>query len=308
MNMPVKEPASVPPAEPSRWNASLALGISRTARGSVLKSNVHHGPLYVQKPFYPEGRELAHVYLLHPPGGMVSGDTLAISASLGPAASALITTPGAGRAYKARADKTLQRQTLRFELAEQATLEWLPLESIIYPGANTRLDTDVYLSAGASYIGWDVTSLGLPASSQPFSADSSFTQNLNLFRDGRLVLRERLVVDGQQGLYAAMTGLQSMPISGMMVAGPFLSDGSPGQPDGQALLTEEHIQQLRELLQPDGSGKAYLTGVTLNHDFLIIRYLGHCSEQGRSLFTRCWQEIRPLLTGRNACAPRIWAT
>ncbi|MDO6806644.1 hypothetical protein Q4595_29565, partial [Wenyingzhuangia sp. 1_MG-2023] len=75
-----------------------------------------------------------------------------------------------------------------------------------------------------------------------------------------------------------------------------------------ALLTEEHIQQLRELLQPDGSGKAYLTGVTLNHDFLIIRYLGHCSEQGRSLFTRCWQEIRPLLTGRNACAPRIWAT
>ena len=324
MNMPVEQPSQEPQQEPgqepgqepspalrvtpSRWNASLALGITRTSRGSVLKSNVHQGPLYVQKPFYPEGRELAHLYLLHPPGGMVSGDTLAIAVNLGDAAAALLTTPGAGRAYKARADKTPQRQNLRFELAAQATLEWLPLESIIYPDANTRLDTDVYLAEGARYIGWEVTCLGLPASNQPFTATSSFSQNLNLYRHGRLALRERLLVHGDQGIYRAMTGLQSMPISGMMVAGPFSPDGRDDDSDSKTLLRDEVIGQLRALLETDGSGKTYLTGVTLNRDFLIIRYLGHCSAQARALFTRCWQEIRPLLIGRQACAPRIWAT
>lgn len=59
-------------SKPSIWNAELALGLTLTQLGTVLKSCRHQGPLYVQKPFYPEGRELAHLYLLHPPGGMVS--------------------------------------------------------------------------------------------------------------------------------------------------------------------------------------------------------------------------------------------
>ena len=43
-------------------------------------------------------------------------------------------------------------------------------------------------------------------------------------------------------------------------------------------------------------------------DFLLIRYLGHSSEQARKLFTRCWGVIRPELLGIPHCTPRIWAT
>lgn len=287
----------------SHWNASLALGIARTPRGTVLKTKSHSGPLYIQKPFYPEGRELAHLYLLHPPGGMVSGDTLTIRSDLGACAQALITTPGAGRVYKARADKTLQRQVLEFTVAENASLEWLPLESILYPGANTQLDTQVYLQANARYIGWEVTSLGLPASGEWFDADSSLKQTLNIYRDGKLCLRERMKViansTGEQPMLEANSGLKGLAISGMMVAGPFA--------EGQ--VTEQQLDQLRELC--DGwtvFDSQALAGVTLNHEFLIVRYLGSCSEQARKLFAECWNQIRPRLLGRKACAPRIWAT
>ena len=292
----------------SRWDASLTLGIESTARGSVLKTKSHQGPLYIQKPFYPEGRELAHLYLLHPPGGMVSGDTLAIGANLGEQAQALITTPGAGRVYRARGDKTLQHQIIEFNVAANASLEWLPLEAIIYPGAVTKLDTRVNLQGNARYIGWDVTSLGLPAQGALFNADSALNQTLNIYRDGKLCLRERLVIGanskGEQAMLSANSGLKNRPISGMMVAGPFDS----GSVD-KAQITEALMDELRDLC--DGwttRDSQALAGVTLNHDFLIVRYLGSCSEQARNLFVECWARIRPLLLNRNACPPRIWAT
>ena len=77
---------------PSRWHARLSLGVRHTPRGSRVASAERLGPLHLQKPFYPEGPDLAHLYLLHPPGGMVSGDLLEIEARLEPNTAALITT------------------------------------------------------------------------------------------------------------------------------------------------------------------------------------------------------------------------
>ena len=105
MNSPAKiqNKAAASAAEPSRWQAELALGFAATKRGVVLQHCRHQGPLYVQKPFYPEGRQLPHVYLLHPPGGLVSGDKLQINVAMARDTQALISTPGAGRVYRARA-------------------------------------------------------------------------------------------------------------------------------------------------------------------------------------------------------------
>ncbi|MDG1938765.1 MAG: urease accessory protein UreD, partial [Pseudomonadales bacterium] len=75
------------------WNADIAIQLSHSKNGTRLSQCHHRGPLYIQKPFYPEGPDHAHVYLLHPPAGIVSGDTLTMTVDVEPKAAALVTTP-----------------------------------------------------------------------------------------------------------------------------------------------------------------------------------------------------------------------
>ncbi|WP_286238757.1 urease accessory protein UreD [Neptuniibacter halophilus] len=291
MNQIVSQ-ATLPGA--SSWQAELTLGLSRTARGTVLKRSEHRGPLYVQKPFYPEGRELAHLYLLHPPGGMVSGDDLQIRVNTDSDAHALITTPGAGRVYRARPDRSLQKQCIQLQVAENSSLEWLPLENIIFPDANTELQMQIDLAENSQLIAWDITCFGLPASQQPFDR-GEVRQSLQLFQGGRLKLREKLNLNPQHNsLMQSRAGLAGQAVNGLMLAGPFFS--------------EECVTELIASLREACASESALAAVSLNGEFLQIRYLGACSEQARLLFTRCWKLIRPQLLQRDGCEPRIWAT
>lgn len=278
----------------STWQARLDLGLVKTERGTVLRRCRHQGPLYVQKPFYPEGRELAHLYLLHPPGGMVSGDDLRISVTTEENAQVLITTPGAGRIYRARPDRRLQKQHIQLNVSTNSTLEWLPLENIIFPDASTDLSMDIQLAEGASVIAWEITCFGLPASGESFDR-GEVSQQMQVNRNGRIKLRERLNLNPQaNSLMRNKAGLAGCSVNALMIAGPFA--------DAAAINTL--IDQLREVCD---QGEA-LAAVSLNDEFLQVRYLGDCSEAARLLFTECWKHIRPQLIGRDGCEPRIWAT
>ncbi|RTE64713.1 urease accessory protein UreD [Amphritea opalescens] len=284
----------------SAWNAELSLQFGRTARGSVLQRADHRGPLYVQKAFYPEGPDLAQVYLLHPPGGLVSGDRLEITVNTGADSHALLTTPGAGRVYRARPDRALQHQINTLNLSPGSSIEWLPLETILYPDACTRLDTRVNLADNAHFIGWEITSLGLPNRDLPFS-DGSLSQTLQINRGERILLRERLQIDEQnRGLLQGSAGLRGKPVTGLMVAGPF----DLAMDENTEHSIEPLIQQLRQHAQDCGA----LAAVSLTGEFLTIRYLGDQTDLAMQLFVRCWHEIRPELLGRAGCEPRIWAT
>ena len=67
-----------------QWLASLALDFSHNVLGTQLSRTKRNGPLSVQKAFYPEGVDCAHIYLLHPPAGIVSGDELQVDITLAP--------------------------------------------------------------------------------------------------------------------------------------------------------------------------------------------------------------------------------
>ena len=79
-------------AEPvaASWKAKLALGFAREGSRSVLAGRTHEGPLVVQKPLYPEGGEVCHAIILHPPGGIAGGDQLALRVACGRDAHALL--------------------------------------------------------------------------------------------------------------------------------------------------------------------------------------------------------------------------
>ncbi len=294
MVFPASAPALVT-SPGSSWHASLELEFANTTRGCRLTHNRHHGPLYVQRPFYPEGPELAHVYLLHPPGGLVSGDRLQIGIQAHNGAKVLCTTPGAGRLYRARADQRLQEQHNNLILGNGASLEWLPQETIVFPGAHAQLTTRVNLAKDASFIGWEITSLGLPASQLEFTS-GSLHQRLEIMIEDLPVLIENLMVDSRGlSLYHAACGMRSLPVSGIFVAGPFTAEQS-------STLTAEVLSSLYSAVEPA------LCGLTKVGNFLVGRYLGKCSEEARRCFRTYWRTLRPLLLQREAYAPNIWTT
>ena len=86
------------------WVAKLELNFSASQSKTFLSKREHIGPLAIQRPFYPE-QGLCHLYLLHPPGGVVGGDQLSIGIKTDANSSALITTPGAKKIYRSSGHK-----------------------------------------------------------------------------------------------------------------------------------------------------------------------------------------------------------
>jgi urease accessory protein len=163
-------------AAPGGWAGSLTLSYSRA--GERTRSfDLHEGPLRVLRSLYPEGPSICHQVLVHPPGGIVGGDSIDIRIDLGPESHALITTPGATRFY--RSSGPTASQTLQASVGANARLEWLPMETIAYPGTQATNRMRFALAPGAQMIGWEVLALGLPAAGQPFET-GRFEQHLEL--------------------------------------------------------------------------------------------------------------------------------
>ncbi len=286
---------------PSSWQANLYLKFEKTHRGARLTKNEHQGPLSVQKPFYPEGPDLPHVYLLHPPGGLVSGDSLTIDIDVGTGSSSLLTAPGAFRVYKAREDRTLQKQVVTINLSENSSAEWLPQESIYYPDSFSEVNTIVNLPKSSDnnchFIGWEIACYGLSEKTAPFLS-GSVKQSLEIWQDKLPVLIDKFSFDGSDKCFKqTMTGLQGKNVNGIMVSGPFNEELVNGLSDQQWLNDIRNITHSNDVLFSS----------TLRGQWLITRYLGNNAEQARQLMTEVWKVVRPILMNRKAVLPRIWS-
>jgi urease accessory protein len=182
------------------WHARLSLDYSVENDRCVARFE-HDGPLRILQTLYPEGDRVCHNVLVHPPGGLVGGDTLEISVGARPGAHGLVTTPGASRFYRSAGAPAVQRTRIRLD--QGARLEWLPLEAICYSGCIAENHLRLDLAPGAELIGWDVTALGLPESQLPFDK-GSLLQHLELdgawLERGRLEAADMLLMNGPLGL------------------------------------------------------------------------------------------------------------
>jgi urease accessory protein len=272
------------------WLGQLELEIERAGERSLLARRRHLGPLYVQRPFYPEGPQLVHCYLLHPPGGVVGGDRLDISVSIAAGASALLTTPAAQKLYRsAGAESALDTH---LTLAAGATLEWLPSETIVFDGARARQRTRIELAPDAGLLGWEVSCLGRPANGIRFD-NGRVVLGLEIQRSGTPLLIERLTIDGGSPVLDEAWGFGGMPIAGTLYAVPPRAEAIP-----------ELVERLRRI-EPH-SGLRY--AVTSLGQALVLRALGEKLEGVRRLFITSWELLRPEVIGRAPARPRIWAT
>jgi urease accessory protein len=270
------------------WHARLELGFAAPGDGrTVLAHRLHKGPLRVQKALYPEGPEVCHTLILHPPAGIAGGDELTLQVTVGAGARALITTPGAGKWY--RSNGPLARQTLDFEVAAGGVLEWLPQESIVFDRVKGHTETRVRLVGDAVFIGLDLLCLGRTASGERFT-EGSLRLASRIERDGKLIWSEQGLIEGGSRLLTSPVGLCGQPVTGTLLVA---ADG----------IGNDLLAACREIRPIVGEG-----AVTRLPGLLVARYLGPSGEPARAWFVALWAALRPALTGRAATVPRIWHT
>jgi urease accessory protein len=150
------------------WRARLALAFERRGERSVLATREHDGPLVVQKPLHPEGPEVCHAIIVHPPAGIAAGDRLVMDIAARERAHALLTTPGAAKWY--RSAGAWARQHVSIEARALSHVEWLPQETIIFDAARADIRWDARLEGDARLIAWDIVRLG-PLARRPPGMD-----------------------------------------------------------------------------------------------------------------------------------------
>lgn len=281
------------------WQAGLTLGFADDGGTTRLFNNRHHGPLRVQKALYPEDRKVCHAIVVHPPGGVVGGDQLAIDIGVGDNGHACITTPGAAKWYQANGKRS--RQTVHLHVNHDAALEWLPQETIFFDTADVTLEHHVELAPGATYIGCEILCMGRRGSGEVFNT-GTVTQRSSIRRAGQLIWWEQGAMLG--GRLASPLALDGRTVCATLIAaGKLLPAAQMNQ-----LLADIRGDVAADIATGGAVNGAHAFGVTHTRGVLVARHLGDDSETARRLMLNVWRRVRPHLLEREAVTPRIWQT
>ncbi|ALK87663.1 urease accessory protein UreD [Limnohabitans sp. 63ED37-2] len=272
------------------WLARLDLDYTLEAERSVARY-LHQGPLRILQSLYPEGDAVCHNVLVHPPSGLVGGDTLDMHVSVGAGAHGLVTTPGATRFYRSEAGLATQQVHARVESG--ARLEWLPLEAIAYNGCDGLNRAVFDLAPGAEMMTWDITALGLPAADMPF-VQGTFRQHLEI--PG--VWLERGTLDASDSrLMNSPLGLAGQRCMATLVfaAGSTMADER----------IERALACARELLE--ASELRLTAGATSPHkQVIVLRVLSPVTEPAIELLRKVWAAWRQEMWALPGAVPRLW--
>jgi urease accessory protein len=276
------------------WHARLNLDYrAEPATGGTRLDFRHDGPLRVLKSLFPEGPEVCHTVLVHPPGGIVGGDTLTVDLALGDGAHALVTTPGATRFYRSGGARAAQSVAAR--VAAGGRLEWLPLETLVHSGAHADNRMRFELAPGAEMFGWDCVALGLPAADAPFVAGDyrhDIAVGPRWLERGRTAASDTALLDGPCG-WAGHRALGTL----------WFAAGSPLADARRDLL----LDTAREIF--GAHALAATAGATAPQpDVVTLRVLAPRVEPVLELLTSVWRAWRMLAWARAACVPRVWRT
>lgn len=292
-------PALTNPSEPAqsqlglkRWQARLDLEFAKKNGRSYLAKNLHLGPLVLQKALHPEGDAVCHGVIIHPPGGVAGGDQLRLNVNVNQDAHALLTTPGAGKWYKANGQQASQH--LRFNLQQTACLEWLPQENILFDGAQVKFSAEVNLAEDARYAAWEVLCFGRQAQQEVWQT-GSLHQDLTILRDETLIWNERTSLKPDHCLIKSIVGLHGNAVSASFVV-------AAGAIPASILAA---CREIKPKLTLDLQAQY---GMTALPDIFSARYVGQSAQCARHYFESLWCILRPWYAGHEVTRPRIWNT
>ena len=270
-----------------RFESREVLGAPRT----VMTERNHFGPLRILKPLYPEGHDICHGVIVHPPGGIVAGDSLVVNVQVDAKAHALITTPGTQKWYRS-SGKSASAVT-RLRIADGATLEWMPQETMVFDGTRAEQVLEVELAPGARFFGWEMLCLGRTTRGERFTT-GEFRQRIRLVRDGVPLWRESMLLLGNDPLMTSPLGLRGLPVmaTAWIVFPHDAHDSATLLSDVRAALNDA----------PLAAASSPEPGL------IVVKAIGDAPEAVRNLLANVWSKIRIQVIRRKPELPRIWST
>ena len=273
------------------WRADLKLDYTLESQRTVVRY-LHQGPLRILQSLYPEGDQVCHNVLVHPPGGLVGGDTLDIQVTVAEGAHGLVSTPGATRFYKSGGHPALQQVVAH--LADNAKLEWLPLEAIAYNDCEATNRAIFNLAPSAELITWDVTALGLPSSDMAFT-QGHFQQHLEI--PGVWLERGNIRGEDTRWLNSPLGLAGSKCLASLVFA------------SGSAINSDRITQALEAAREVIESHPLRLqAGITCAHpQVIVLRVMSPLVEPTMDLLKKVWAVWRHTLWALPSTPPRIWS-
>jgi len=219
--------------------------------------------------------------LVNTAGGITGGDTVEINACATADSHLTLTTQAAERAYRAQPGQTGHLQT-RLEVAAGARVNWLPQETILFQGCALRRTLRVDMQADATFLMVEPLVFGRAAMGETLT-DASFTDRIEIHREGQLSYLDRVTLQGDIAAQMARPNIANG--AGAMASLVYVAADAGA-----------HLAPLRAML-PDTAGASLI-----GDDLLVLRLLAPDSYLVR-------QTLIPILnrlTDNNL--PRCWMT
>jgi urease accessory protein len=272
----------------SEWEGVLNLTYQKIGSKTKIISAYSKAPLKIQSPFYPEGEEICHSVSLHTAGGIVGGDRLLQNIHLFPDSQSLITTAAAAKIYRSNGKSA--QQEINIKLENNACIEFLPQENIVFNGAIFQQNLQVELEENTTFLGWEITRFGRTARKEIFG-QGDWKSKTEIWQDGQPLWIDRQWLPGNKQVFYSNNGLAGQPVVGTLT---YIG----------LKVTPELLTAIRQLWQNgDNRGEA---GVTQLIQGLICRYRGDSTAEVKNWFLDVWGLLRSQYLGRGAIKSRIW--
>ncbi|MBV7377541.1 urease accessory protein UreD [Maritimibacter dapengensis] len=231
--------AAITEAEQPRARGAVRVSAKSRGGASVIDELAMSGSM---KALFPRGARGLDAMLINTAGGVTGGDRFQTEAEAGCGTELTLTTQAAERAYAAR-DAVPGRVDTRLTVADDARLNWLPQETILFDRCHMRRQLSVELAPGARFLMVEPLILGRVAMGEVLR-DVRFQDRVDIRRDGVPIYLDaiHLVGDLQNMLASAATMNGARAMAALVFAAP---------------EAEAYLDKLRALL-PETAGASLL--------------------------------------------------
>jgi urease accessory protein len=268
-----------------RGRGAAEVAFARRRGTTVLAQLYQRTPCRVLFP-RPEADDLPHAVLLTTSGGLTGGDAIKLSVTVGAAAKAVATAQAAEKIYRSLGPNAEVAITLAVE--DEAWLEWLPQETILFDGARLDRRLDIAVAPRGRLLAAEMLTFGRAARGERLRR-GMLKDRWRVSVGDRLAWADALRLDGD--IAASLD--RPFAFAGAEALATALYVG----PDAAELLSDARALIARTVSR---------AGVSLVAGMLVARFLDARAALVRGDLGRYVAGLRHRAAGLPEHAPRLW--